>query len=170
MDPQIKLLKKYARILHPKLVDRARFSDLKFTCLEDCADCCNGHLVIVPEPELQEMILRETYPISLKPRLRAIRRDRNGYCVFLEEGRCSIQETKPLACKGYPFFLDPFTERVYLDIKCKGLGQGEILSPEKETEMINYRRLYWNFMKLSDEEKRMISEILIIPNITHKFP
>ena len=28
-------------------------------------------------------------------------------CVFLKDNRCSVQEVKPLACKLYPFMVDP---------------------------------------------------------------
>ena len=28
-------------------------------------------------------------------------------CIFLEDNRCSVQEAKPLACRLYPFMVDP---------------------------------------------------------------
>lgn len=32
---------------------------------------------------------------------------KDNACVFLKDNRCSVQEVKPLACKLYPFMVDP---------------------------------------------------------------
>ena len=32
---------------------------------------------------------------------------KDNACIFLKDNRCSVQEVKPLACKLYPFMVDP---------------------------------------------------------------
>ena len=32
---------------------------------------------------------------------------KDNTCIFLKDNRCSVQEVKPLACKLYPFMVDP---------------------------------------------------------------
>ena len=32
---------------------------------------------------------------------------KDNSCIFLKDNRCSVQEVKPLACKLYPFMVDP---------------------------------------------------------------
>jgi|GEM_PF-4920023 len=151
----IELVKKYADKL-PELVPREEFSELRFGCLDGCAYCCKEYLLIVPETDLQAKLNKGLVSTSISW-LKAMKKEK-GACVYLHESKCSIQSTKPLACKGYPFFVDPYTEKVYLDAKCKGIGQGEIITLAQENEMINYRKIYWGLIGLSEEEKKIISQ------------
>ncbi len=162
----ISLVKKYARILHPKLVKRADISNLRFKC-EDCSECCKGgHLLIVPEKDLQEKLKENLYPMPVTG-LMVMKRVNNS-CPYLEGRSCSVQDSKPLACRGYPIFLDPYTQEIYVDMKCPGVGEGNILAHDLEDEMITARRKYWGAMHLSDDERRIISEMLIIPNVSKR--
>ena len=106
-----------------------------------CGVCCEKFVV----PLTQEEVIRLTmkygpfvvYKGSRRPTLMRI----NGRCVFLKNGKCSIQEDKPKACKLWPFhvydkplriedrnladyeFLGE-TYYIYLDSDCYGINQG----------------------------------------------
>ena len=52
----------------------------------------------------------------------ALRKKRDGDCIFMESGRCAIYEARPFICRTYPFYLD---EGRVGHGECDGLG-GEI--------------------------------------------
>jgi hypothetical protein len=52
-------------------------------------------------------------------------------CPYLQEGKCSIYEKRPPACKIYPF--SPWYDSILLDLSCKGIGiKGETLPLTKK--------------------------------------
>jgi len=52
----------------------------------------------------------------------ALRKKPDGDCIFLENGRCTIYESRPCICRTYPFYLD---EGRVGHGECDGLGCGE---------------------------------------------
>jgi Fe-S-cluster containining protein len=53
----------------------------------------------------------------------ALKKQKNGDCKFLQDGRCSIYASRPLICKTYPMRLDRQGLETY---DCDGLGTGPI--------------------------------------------
>ena len=43
-------------------------------------------------------------------------------CIFLKDNRCSVQEAKPLACRLYPFMVDPNEFGGFRYLYSKGRG------------------------------------------------
>lgn len=165
----IRLLKKFSGKLKPELIRIKELEPLRFKCLDGCVDCCKGHIVFIPETnlhaKLKERNALHPWPIDERQERQTLRRDSQGYCILLKDGLCSMQDEKPLACRAYPIYLDPLTKQVYVDIKCPGVGKGRILPQRKIDEMIIYRRVFWKYLGMSEEEKRIVHEEFFLPNI-----
>ncbi len=138
----------------PKFVNIKSFREIYFECIEGCADCCRMYLVPVPEKGLQERLKDGLSTIAGGKKI--TKRGNDFYCTFLKNKRCSIHEYKPLTCQGYPFSIDPLTEEVYVDTRCRGIGKGRLLPKEEIDKMINCRKEYWSLEGLSDAEKEDI--------------
>ena len=47
-----------------------------------------------------------------------ILKNRNGKCVFLKKGKCSIYEHRPVGCRLYPVVIDVETFEPLIDDEC----------------------------------------------------
>lgn len=74
-------------------------------CPEQCSECCrHGQVIVLIDKEIT------AYPKSDRRRVRigkfripALALAKSGNCIYLENGRCSIYETRPRVCRA----LDP---------------------------------------------------------------
>ena len=101
-----------------------RIRSVGFRCT-GCCDCCRSesgesNIVIVSPPEIRDIMestgllwddVVEPYPefISEKGACYTFAwclRRRDGDCIFLKDGRCSIYAHRPWICRTYPFMLD----------------------------------------------------------------
>jgi len=81
-----------------------------------------------------------------------ILKNKNGYCVFLKNGKCSIYKNRPEGCKYYPLIFDVESNSVIIDKDC----------PKKEKfNLNNYSYLRTNVLhfvlrlfKEKEERKR----------------
>ncbi|MEM2940734.1 MAG: YkgJ family cysteine cluster protein [Thermoproteota archaeon] len=114
--------------------------------------CCSLH------PEISEEDLERIRRVSpffkpyLSPEGKMLLMSDKGYCPFLEKGRCTIHEHKPVLCKIYPFypvnrmFLVPFLKLpddvevvkhgleeyvFFFDEECPGVGEGDHVDFDK---------------------------------------
>ena len=52
-----------------------------------------------------------------------IKTDKRGRCPLLEKNKCSIYESRPQCCRGYPFFFNKYNGLCVHD-SCPGWGKG----------------------------------------------
>jgi len=144
----LKLLKSTQKI---NLVKLSR--DFSFSCLEGCGQCCSLP-VIISEDEAERIGLpsRQVRGEALE----LLRKE--GYCTGFNEQtkKCTLYETKPSVCNAYPIYVDPLTNEIYYDLSCPGVGQGEVLGQDEIQEKINLRRMFWQSLNLTQEEKELI--------------
>ena len=115
----------------------------RFQCQPGCSACCEqpGEVFLAPEDEpriarflgLSIERFRERYcePDGDEPRL-TIPDDKA--CHFLEEGRCTIHEAKPLQCRTFPFWPENVkTKSAWTRVAryCPGIGEGEPLNQDE---------------------------------------
>lgn len=93
-----------------------------FTC-RLCGACCSGpdNEVMVSPQEIDVLVsatgrpasgIAEPYPEWLQQDGGTftfgwvLRRGKDGNCIFLEDNRCRVYESRPHICRTYPFMLD----------------------------------------------------------------
>jgi len=105
----------------------------RFDC-HSCTYCCRNLVVNVTEPERRRIMAAgwpqkiPDHPLFVAYRFHGRRlhrlAHRDGRCVFLgNDGRCRLHaetgvDTKPLACRLYPFVPTPGADGVGLDLRC----------------------------------------------------
>ena len=60
-------------------------------------------------------------------------------CVFLESGKCSVYQARPIQCRTYPFWEEILkSEKAWNEeaAYCPGIGKGNIIPPEKAAEAL----------------------------------
>ncbi len=99
---------------------------LYFSSCENCSECCEGKFFLAPLVledfdkvrdyfEIRAVVLNnEIIPVIL------LTDGEGGSCPYLENGKCSIYNRRPPACKIYPF--SPFYDDIFIDISCKGVS------------------------------------------------
>ena len=111
---------------------------LYFSSCENCSECCEGKFFLAPLVledfdkvrdyfEIRAVVLNnEIIPVIL------LTDGEGGSCPYLENGKCSIYNRRPPACKIYPF--SPFYDDIFIDISCKGVSSnsGEKLPSNRE--------------------------------------
>jgi Fe-S-cluster containining protein len=135
-------------------------NELRFECLE-CGKCCNSEIIVsyldirklMLDSNLIFKIQRNFIPRLIKGNLVYTTNSILGLstkrpCAFLKDGKCLVQENKPLICKTYPFSIKPknmqttnqikiikeeilYKDEIFnlvqIDIKCPGVGKGPIV-------------------------------------------
>jgi len=56
-------------------------------------------------------------------------RGRDGACVFLEKGLCSVYEARPLQCRTWPFWPENMSRDAWREVSafCPGVGKGPLI-------------------------------------------
>ncbi len=149
-----------------------------------CGECCKKYVVPLTKEEVVNFSLifgRQVIDFSgKKPTLRRI----NGKCIFLKNGKCSIQELKPKACKLWPFIvyrtplrvedkaLAEFeflgeTFYVYVDSECYGINKGTTKIEEIIPEVLSIKLGITRTQMLStgSRKKGRIESIFTQPTI-----
>ena len=106
---------------------------LYFKGCGDCAKCCEGKFFLAP------LILEDFDKVKPYFEIRAVKLDEiipviilveDEVCKYLENGKCSIYENRPPACKIYPF--SPYFDDIFIDLSCDGITDvGEKLPSTK---------------------------------------
>lgn len=82
----------------------------------------------------------------------ALRKKKNSDCMFLEGGKCTVYEHRPLICRTYPMKL----ETGHLELfECEGIGSGAMDEPEarRMAEELLRRQIVENMETISLLEK-----------------
>ena len=106
---------------------------LYFKGCGDCSKCCESKFFLAP------LILEDFDKVKPYFEIRAVKLDEiipvmilveDEVCKYLENGKCSIYENRPPACKIYPF--SPYFDDIFIDLSCDGIGDvGEKLPSTK---------------------------------------
>lgn len=91
--------------------------DFKIVCREGCSYCCNAYVVIMPyeavviaerlgelEPAMQERVKAHCRDVAKATEGLGLRESLGKYfqpCPFLVDDRCSIYESRPIACRNW---------------------------------------------------------------------
>lgn len=129
----------------------------RFKCLKCANTCCSLPIFLTVQDLKKKKIKDSAESSDLKEGLRQLKKDKNGLCVFLQEGLCSIYSNRPLVCLAYPFSMDPTTKDIFYDVFCKGVGQGEKVD---QNEIRKIREEFWNSAGFNDQEKIKIHQLL----------
>jgi Fe-S-cluster containining protein len=125
------------------------FEDHRFECAM-CGECCRSRSIPLTFEDIKRISKykdpRDFVVVFGEKRLVLDRREWDSGCVFLRDGKCTIQEDKPLVCRLYPVCVSdyPLMEEegksieledgsnafVYVDTSCKGVGKGEVCDLE----------------------------------------
>ena len=88
-------------------VFRGRESPFAYTC-NGCGRCCHDKAIRVGPYEVARIAealgVTTTHVLDehVDPDVGALRQRPDGSCVLLREGRCSVHQGRPLACRLYP--------------------------------------------------------------------
>ena len=113
---------------------------LRFQCTA-CGKCCSGGpgYVWVTEAEIERMARFKGQSVQrftrdhvrrVGQRLSLIER-KNGDCVLLSDGKCSVYAVKPTPCSTFPFWdgaLETKDAWKETSERCEGIGQGPVYS------------------------------------------
>jgi hypothetical protein len=118
----------YADIKHLEL--------LKFKGCDNCYECCKKPMAPLILNDFEKVY--KYFPILIakldffKP---VMLLSNEISCPYLRNGKCTIYENRPPACKIYPF--SPWYDSILLDIGCKGVGTYGNPLPLNEREFKN---------------------------------
>lgn len=125
---------------------------LKFSC-KGCGDCCRGPGGYVWVKEAEIIALAEAVRMTVEAfGKRYLRRSGlrlalidgpDGNCVFLENGRCKVYDSRPVQCRTFPWwpeYLKSAEEWEQLKDDCPGVGSGKVHSHDKIAKAIDQLR------------------------------
>ncbi len=117
------------------------FEGVRFGCTA-CGKCCRNHgegFEYVYSTRTERRALAEHFGISQREfearyceRIEGHQsfKSKDGGCVFLEQGRCSVYELRPSQCRTFPFWpellVDERTWERDVASFCPGVGQGPL--------------------------------------------
>jgi len=106
---------------------------LYFKGCGDCFKCCGEKFFLAP------LILEDFDKVRPYFEIRAVKFDEiipvmilveGEVCKYLEDGKCTIYDNRPPACRIYPF--SPYFDNITIDLSCDGIGcEGEKLPSNK---------------------------------------
>jgi Fe-S-cluster containining protein len=119
------------------------FDNQRFRCLQ-CGECCRSRNVPLTMGDIKRISEhrdpQEFVIVFDERKLVLDRREWDLGCIFLKDGLCTVQGEKPLVCRLYPVCIsnkplveggkpfrlgDTIDAYIYVDMSCKGVGQGE---------------------------------------------
>lgn len=117
--------------------------DFRFACRPGCTACCEqpGEVYLAPgdAPRLARLLglplkeFRDRYCAPEDDEGPRLTIPEDKACWFLEEGRCTVHEAKPLQCRTFPFWPENVrTKSAWNRIAryCPGIGEGDSLDPK----------------------------------------
>lgn len=131
---------------------------LRFECQPECGACCTadareGSVFLEPDDIARlSKFLKLTERAFVREHTRneegelGLAMSESGNCRFLEGGRCTVHEARPLQCRTYPFLPrdgftpieSPYTWR-YEKKFCPGIGKGRLYRKTEITAIMRGR-------------------------------
>jgi len=139
------------------MFENALRNGLRFHCT-GCSDCCTGAPGYVWLSDVDIDALRMYFGgISIEEfactycryvdvedgKALSLKEKAHYDCIFLENGRCSVYEARPIQCRTYPFWEEILqTGETWSDESryCPGIGKGLFVSSEKIADAVVLRR------------------------------
>ena len=141
-------------------VDIRHLELLKFKGCKECTECCKKPLAPLILEDFK--IIYNYFPILIAKLdyLRPVMLLSNEIsCPYLNNGKCTIYENRPPACKIYPY--SPWYDKILLDLSCSGVGcEGEYL-PLNKKEFYNssfYEERFENIKEKLNKTKKWLSK------------
>jgi Fe-S-cluster containining protein len=114
---------------------------LRFECQPGCTKCCDQQgFVYLTEEDITRLAAYLKMPASdfeskfvfRTKNLRRLRVPRHAQCSFLQEGKCSVHEAKPLQCRAFPYWPELLNARAWKATAkwCPGIGKGRLVNIE----------------------------------------
>ncbi len=108
-------------------VDVDKIDLLKFKGCKDCVECCKKPFAPLILDDFEKVYKNFAIVfvdiVYIRPVMVI---GKSGICKYVKDGKCSIYDARPPACRIYPF--SPFFDKLYLDVSCKGVGiEGKFL-------------------------------------------
>jgi hypothetical protein len=115
---------------------------MRFQCQPGCTKCCEQKgFVYLTERDIERAAEFLSMPgkkfenrfIYRTKNTRRLRTPRNGQCIFLRDGGCSIHPVKPTQCRIFPFWSELVESRKEWHKTaawCPGIGKGELVQIE----------------------------------------
>ncbi|TXT47000.1 MAG: hypothetical protein FD137_1166 [Spirochaetes bacterium] len=146
----------------------AEKNGLRFSCTQ-CGQCCTGapgYVWLSPEDldalagrfsmPKDEFIRRYCIVVDTGEGRAVSLQEKSGYdCIFLEKGRCSVYESRPIQCTTYPFWDEIIAgEKTWLEEAycCPGIGHGTLIAPDTIAERAIARRSKGRFTLAASDE------------------
>jgi len=117
-------------------VDIEYLNLIKFQGCIECVECCKKPMAPLILEDFEKVY--EHFPILIakldvfKPVMLLSNEEK---CPYLKNGKCSIYDTRPPACKIYPY--SPWYDKILIDLSCPGIGIKGKKLPCSKTEFIN---------------------------------
>lgn len=113
-------------------VDIRHLELLKFKGCKECTECCKKPLAPLILEDFKKIYNYFPILIAKLDYLRPVMLLSNEIsCPYLNNGKCTIYENRPPACKIYPY--SPWYDKILLDLSCSGVGcEGEYLPLNKK--------------------------------------
>jgi len=138
------------------MFESAQRQGLRFECSQ-CSFCCTGspgHVWLGPSDidalcaflcmDFERFAREYCVYVDTGGAFSLSLREKSGYdCVFLEGGRCSAYEARPVQCRTYPFWEEILeSEARWKDEAryCPGIGRGPFVHPARIAETLVQRR------------------------------
>jgi hypothetical protein len=114
---------------------------VRFECQPGCTKCCDQQgFVYLTEDDITRMAAFLNMPardfesqfVFRTKKLRRLRVPRHAQCSFLQDGKCSVHEVKPVQCRAFPYWPELLNTRAWKKAAkwCPGIGKGELVNIE----------------------------------------
>jgi len=112
---------------------------IQFKCLQ-CGNCCGEGFIYLKPGEASRMavklgmhagVFKKKYTAFFLFLGRALKWQKDGFCVFMKGNKCSIYEARPSQCRTWPYWKKLLKNKLNLEsaaVYCKGI---EIKTPLK---------------------------------------
>ena len=99
----------------------AQTPNLEVACsFSDCFACCKDTRMPLLKEDIAR-IVKKGYALTdftVMDDGFIVLRNKDSYCVFLKEGRCSIYSIRPIGCRLYPLVYDIDNDEPIIDKEC----------------------------------------------------
>jgi Fe-S-cluster containining protein len=134
-------------------VNIEKLTDLRFNNCKNCNKCCEDKFFLAPLilddfEEVYEYF--EIYFIKIENFIKVVMILTDGeICKYLKDGKCTIYDNRPPACRIYPY--SPYFDEIRLDISCDSVGlEGDKLILKK-SEFKNSKFFHKRFLNIEDK-------------------
>ena len=137
-------------------VDIKYLENIKFNNCENCYECCKKPMAPLILDDFEKVYHHFPILIAKLDYLKPVMLLSNEHhCPYLVNEKCSIYDTRPPACRIYPY--SPWYDKILLDLSCKGIGiYGEEIATNYK-EFKNSKFYEERFENINEKLKKTIN-------------